>query len=130
MVHTGRKMCGNARRIAKRATAPATRSVPTQVPSPTYEARGTADVAKLTKRERELLDAWDNTGIVGNTVEWNKSTRCTDIRVMARKSGTHVYDGPVAHDIGPIRGRTENPIASTSAREFVRQLHIERRNAR
>lgn len=130
MVHTGRKQCGNARRIAKRVHAQDARSVPTQVPAPTYEVRGTADVAKMTKRERQMIDAWDNAGTTGETIEFNRATRYTDIRVMARRSGMHVYDGKAAHDIRAIQGNTINPTVSASAREYVRQLHIERRNAR
>ena len=127
MVHIGRKMCGNARRLAKRENAPATRSVPTQTTPPTYEARGTANVAKMTMREREMIDAWDNTGTTGNTVVWNARTHCTALRMMARRSGMHVHDGLARHDVRVIEGNTVHPTVTRSAQEFVRQLHIERK---
>ena len=123
-VYRGRKQCGNARRLAKRAHAPDARSVPTQIPVPTYEARGTACVAKITKQERIMLDAWDNAGTTGDILVWRGYSK---LHTLARQSGTHMCDGPVAHDIRAIEGNTVDPIANAGARGWVRQLHIERK---
>lgn len=126
MVHVGRRHNGNARRLAKRATRPDRRDCLASSPAspPVYVTRGTSCQSASTKRALQVIDAWDNTGNTGETIYWRDGY--THLRMMARKSGMHVHDGPAAHDVRVIEGRTENPIASTSAREFVRQLHISR----
>lgn len=129
MVHTGRKMCGSARRLAKRARAPDARSVPYTGTRAPYETHGTANVAKMTREERRMIDAWDNAGNTGETIYWDRVRHYTRIRMMARRSGMHVHDGPAAHDVRPLDGTTIHNTPSRSAREFVRQLNIERMNS-
>ncbi len=129
MVHTGRKQHGYTRALAKRVHAPAIRFVPWDGSFTPCAPHGTTVPAKMSKHDREMVDAWDNTGGTGNTVKYNRYTRMTELRMMARRSGMHVHDGPARHNIGPLKGSTVHESVSASAREFVRQLHIER-NAR
>ena len=131
MIHKGRRQNGNARRLSKRAHRPDTRDCLVSPPAspPVYVTRGTSCQSSSTKRARQVIDAWDNMGNTGETVYWDRATGYTRLRMMARKSGTHVHDGPVAHDVRPIDGRTVHTTQSASAREFVRQLRIERNNS-
>jgi hypothetical protein len=124
MVHV-RKQNGNARRLAKRATRPNRRDCLASPPAspPVYVPHGTSCQSASTRRARQVIDAWDNTSTVGETIYWRNGY--THLRTMARRSGTHVHDGPVAHDVRPIDGNTVHNTASRSAREFVRQLRIE-----
>lgn len=64
-----------------------------------FRPHGSTERAKMNAHERKMIDAWDNTGGTGNTVQWVKSRTC--LRRMPRKKSSDKYDGRT-HDVGPV----------------------------
>lgn len=108
-VHKGRKECGRERMLRARKTRPPPRKVPSNIVQEPFTEPGFHEPARETRRARRLRTAWDNDGKTGDIITWNRATCMSNLHRLARKSGSHVHDGPARHDVRPIESGETRP---------------------
>ena len=101
-VHKGRKEDGRARMLRARKSRPPPRAVPSSIVQEGFVEPGFHEPARSTKRADRVVRAWDNDGVTGEIVTWDKDTCMSSLHKLARKTDSHLHDGPARHDVRPI----------------------------